>query len=1035
MGRRKSIVRTRHGGVMSDESSMLQQFGVDPNRLAQRAREAAEWVPQAKAEWEVMLAASPDPGVALANWERFTEDPATRLPMSQVTTSELAAILRLMGSSQWLANFLQGAGSTWLNVYRQALVAPRRNADDYEPEIQKFIDAPWSEFCRDLRHLRNREYLRIALADLDGRYSVATTVAELSALADGACSAAVQWTRREMRELYGEMWCRPPSRGKGGVANSFVVLGMGKLGGQELNFSSDIDLIYLYDADGMSSAGGSRGVLEARPYFIRMAERVTKALQEITQDGFVFRVDLRLRPDGVNGPIANSLTNTLLYYELHGQTWERTALIQARPIAGDIKLGERFLDEVQPFVYRRYLDYATVADMKAMKSRVEHELPERTGRFNVKLGRGGIREIEFLVQVLQLIHGGRDERLRGGGSQRLLPLLVAGGYLAAEEGDALLAAYRFLRDVEHKIQIVQQRQTHSIPDNGREQEALARRLLVVESATSAELWRQLDTHRRAVRQAFEKLFYEPTEERQRAVDSATAALLHQLEDREAAIVTLEAMGFLQAEQSYSNLILLRDGPQWAPAHAKRRKALFDLAPALFAAILKSPDPDLSLQNMATFISSIGARTSFLALLQENPATLRMLADLFGGSQYLANWFIRHPELLDSLVRADLVKLHRTVEEQLSELRAVCGGAVQIEEQLDALRRFRNLEFLRVGINDLQEALEPEAVSHELTNVADACVQIAYEIAERGVCEKMKIRRLPGQCIVLGMGKLGSRELNYNSDLDLIFVYEAGRSRRATADAQEWFARLAQRLMMVLQTTTREGIAYRIDTRLRPSGNKGPLVTSFDGFRAYHESSAQLWERQALIKARPVAGHPDLAARVASVVDQFVYRVPLYPSEVAEIRRIRQRMEQELARESGERVNIKIGRGGLIDIEFVTQMLQMCYGTRNPEVRCRATLDALRALAGIGALQPDDHALLDDGYRFIRRVENTLRLTHDRPVEGLDRGAADLRVAAKRLGFSSDVAAFWKAWEARREAVRGCYDRYFVAAESPPASAH
>jgi len=1022
---------------MSEEFSVLQRFGIDAGRVARCSRDTAMLAPRLASLLDASLAAAPDPSLALVNWERLVADSETKGRISDVSAAEFAGLLRLLGSSQWMANLLQGAGPGWLQLYRDAWIAPRRSAGDYESETAPFVAKPWPEFCRHLRRLRNREYLRIGLADLEGRYDVATTVAELSALADGACSAALLWSRREMREKYGEVWSKPPTRGKGGTPNAFVVFGMGKLGGQELNFSSDVDLMYIYDVDGDSSEGGSRGALEPRAYFIKVAELVTKCLQEITEDGLVFRVDLRLRPDGINGPLANSLTNALLYYELHGQTWERTALIQARPIAGDIALGERFLREVQPFVYRRYLDFATVADMKVMKSRVEHELPEHGGRLNVKLGRGGIREVEFLVQVLQLIHGGHDERLRGGGSQRMLRNLVAGGYLAAQEGEALRAAYCFLRDVEHKLQIVQQRQTHSIPDDDHEQELLARRMRGLAAASADALWRTLDEHRRSVRGAFEKLFYEPTAERESAVDSATAQLLHRLDDPSGSIATLGAMGFLAPEQSYANLLLLRDGPQWAPAHAKRRRALFDLAPALFSAVLKSADPDLALQNMATFISSIGARTSFLALLQENPATLRMLADLFGGSQFLSNWFILHPELLDSLVRADLVKLRRGTAEQVAELRMSCGGGTEIEEKLDALRRFRNVEFLRIGINDLQAALEPDEVSSQLSNVAEACLEVAFEIAERATCDKMKLRRMPGHCVVLAMGKLGSRELNYNSDLDLIFVYEAGRGSRAVAVAQECFARLAQVLMMVLQTTTREGVAYRIDTRLRPSGNKGPLVTSFDGFRLYHESSAQLWERQALIKARPVAGHPKLATRVTDVISQFVYRAPLTAAEVEEIRRVRERMEHELARESADRVNIKSGRGGLIDIEFVAQMLQMRHGATTPAVRQRATLDGLRALAAAGVLAVADHVLLEEGYRFIRRVENALRLAHDRPVESLVRGGSGLRAAAKRLDMGED--ALWMAWESRREGVRSCYARYFDDAGTrslvPAQSAH
>jgi len=1007
---------------MSETQKILHSAIDDLARVTRAARVFGAGGTSQEQEFAEKLSQAPDPAMALANWERLAEADETKSSLASVTSSELHSLLGLLGSSQSLAQTLQTAQSGWLPAFRSALAAPRLSAEEYESELSTSFGSSWDAFGARLRLIRNREYLRIGLADLDGRYDVDVTVAELTAVADGTCAASVAWARQHLRGLYGDMWLQPPTRGKAGITNGFVVLGMGKLGGRELNFSSDIDLVYLYDADGLPSTGGERGRLDARAYFARMAELVTKALHEITADGFVFRVDLRLRPDGMNGPIANSLANALLYYESYGQTWERTAFIQARPIAGDKTLGAKFLGEMTPFVFRRYLDFATVADMKAMKSRVENELGGEASRQNIKLGRGGIREVEFLVQVLQLIHGGRDERLRGGGSLRMLRELVRCGYLPASEGESLSQSYRFLRNVEHKIQILHQRQTHSLPESAGERLALARRLGYLGEDAATQLWADLDYHREGVRHAFEKLFYEPSAEQRRAIDPETETLLRRLDQREEVIERLSAMGFAQPQQSYDNILLLRDGPQWAPAHARRRKALFELAPALLAAILRSADPDLALQNMATLVSSIGARTSFLSLLLENPATLRMLVDLFGGSQYLANWFIRHPELLDSLVRADLVRLHRDVDDLEAELRQASPDGLDVESQLEGLRRFRNHEFLRIGINDLQGTLESEQVSVELSNLAEACLRHTYATAARDVCRLLKRKSLPGRCVVVAMGKLGSRELNYNSDLDLIFVYEEARRKGAGLSAQECFAKLAQRLMMLLQTTTREGIAYKIDTRLRPSGNKGPLVTSFGGFQEYHATSAQIWERQALVKARPVAGEAGLARRVAAVVQTFVYGAPLRREEIQEIRRLRQRMEIEIGRESVDRINIKTGRGGLVDIEFLAQMLQMHWGAMHSTLRVAATLGALEALTKQEIIPPADFNLLRDGYRFIRRVENTLRLAYDRPVDGLDKSS--LRLVAKRMGFGGDEDGFWRAWDGHREAIRSCYEMWF-----------
>ncbi|HXQ24111.1 MAG TPA: bifunctional [glutamate--ammonia ligase]-adenylyl-L-tyrosine phosphorylase/[glutamate--ammonia-ligase] adenylyltransferase [Candidatus Acidoferrales bacterium] len=991
----------------------LQRLGVEPERVTRLAA----------------LAAAPDPEMAVAGWERLLDVTAERSALATVTAPELAALCTVLGASQPLSNTLHAAGDGWLRLFRACLAALPRAAADHAHELAAAVQEPWTQFSERLRQLRHREYLRVGLADLTGRSDVDTTMRELSELAAGCFAAAYGWAQHSLQAQYGTLETQDSALR---TQHSFVVLAMGKLGGGELNFSSDVDVMYLYASDAGTTRGGPRGTVEARAYFTRLAELITRALQEMTPAGFAFRVDLRLRPEGINGPIVNPLDNALLYYGSYGQTWERTALIQARPIAGTLALGAQFLREVQPFVYRRYLDYATVADMKDMKARVEAQLGEKVGRGNVKLGRGGIREIEFFVQVLQLIHGGRDERLRGGGSLPTLARLVAGGYLPADEGATLAAAYRFLRNVEHKIQIVHQRQTHTVPKEPREQETLARRLGYRGAAAVARLWADIDRHTDRVRRAFEKLFYEAAAETQRAGVPETVHLLRTLDQRAASVARLQALGFKDAEASYENLRLLRDGPPSARARARRQKALYELAPALLGTILKSADPDLALQNLATFITSVGARTSFLALLRENPGTLRMLVELFGGSQFLANTFIRHPELLDTLVRADLVRAHRSADDLAADLQRSLAEATDIEDALDVLRHFRNQEFLRIGINDLQSLLEPSAVSAELTTLAEVCLRSACEVATNDVCRRYGWQRLPGRLMILGMGKLGGAELNYNSDLDLLFIYDYDEGDAgATVSAHERFSKLAQRLITVLQVTTKEGLVYRIDTRLRPSGRSGPLVSSLGGFRRYHETSAQTWERQALIKARAVAGDPALAESVETIVSDCVYRAPLTAAQAHEIRRLRQRMERELAHEGPGHVNIKTGRGGLVDVEFLTQVLQLRYGAHQPRVRVRNTLGALEALAAVGVLPAEDHALLAAGYRFLRRVENALRLAHDRPVEDLDRRRMDLTVVAKRMGIDGAASgdALWHAYEIHREAIRGCYERWFDRAEA------
>jgi glutamate-ammonia-ligase adenylyltransferase len=454
-----------------------------------------------------------------------------------------------------------------------------------------------------------------------------------------------------------------------------------------------------------------------------------------------------------------------------------------------------------------------------------------------------------------------------------------------------------------------------------------------------------------------------------------------------------------------------------------------VAPALFREVSRAADPDRALAAMANLIASIGARSSFLALLRENPSTLRTLVGLFGTSAYLTQVFLRHPELLDSLVRTDLVRVHKDQATMQEELAVRLEKVEEYEDRLDILRRYRTEEFLRIGINDSNGLLDFTEVSQQLTGVAEACLTGAYETARAALLRQLGLTLMPGRLAIVGMGKLGAGELNYNSDLDLIFLYDASDEDEAGGKigAQEFFTKLTQRLISVLQVQTREGYVHKIDTRLRPSGRSGSLVSSLAAFIRYHQTSSQLWERQALIKARVVAGDPTLREPVAEVLEGVAYAEEIDAAGVAEIDRLRSRMEQELAREGMGRFNIKTGRGGIVDIEFLVQMLQLRHGRRFPALRQRATLPALEALHTCGVLPMDDFHLLMRGYRFLRTVENRLRIERDQPVEALESGDEQLTSLARRLGYEGDDAAarLLTDYQNQREAIRGCYTRWFV----------
>jgi glutamate-ammonia-ligase adenylyltransferase len=932
-------------------------------------------------------------------------------------------LLRLLGGSPVLAATLTAEGRAWPERFQEVLdVAARDRAWHVAA-----LEAAGAVRARDraalqatLRRHRQREFVRIGGRDLLGLASIDETVREITALAEGAIEAAVTSVRARLADEWGDAVID-------GRPAGFAVLGMGKLGGEELNYSSDVDLVYVYERDGELAGGRT-----LREFFSRLAEEVTRALGEVTAEGFCFRVDLRLRPGGGEGPVAVSLPAALAYYETWGQTWERAVWLKARPVAGTLTLGDALNEELRPFVHRRFLDFATLEDLKHMKSRVDASLrgPDAAAR-DVKLGRGGIREIEFFVQAQQLVHGGKDPRLHVRGTLPALGALGAAGYVEPALADRLAVAYRFLRNVEHKLQMVHERRTQLLPRAASETAALARRLGYAGPAAADAFLADHAAHTGAVHDAFDALFHGAEGERRREERPELRALVQDLEQEERAFFELARLGFRDVEGAYRDLRLLRDGPPHAPASARRQRALELLAPALLAEVAASAAPDRALHHVATFITGIGARTSYLHLLLENPGVLRLLVRLFATSEFLSEFFLRHPELLDNLVRVDLVRVRRSPVDMRAELAKRMAAATDLETALDTLRRFRHEEFLRIGVHDIEGALAPHDVEQQLSDLAETCLEAALGIGRRETLARVGVPAEPpaDALVVLGMGKLGGGELNYASDLDLIFIYEADPPEwwEGRLAPHELFTRITQRAISALQTPTREGIAYRIDTRLRPSGNQGPLVSSLEAFAAYHATSAQVWERQALIKASPLAGPAMLRAELERVVDRFVYGRGLARAEVEEIARMRERIERE--RGGGdEEMRIKTGRGGLVDVEFLVQMLQLRHGHAHPNVRVRSTRAAIVELARAGLLPADEAAALTAGWNFLRALENRMRLERNAPVEAIEADPEALLPLARRLGYAgadADAVAAFTADHARhRASIREIYERRF-----------
>ena len=989
-------------------------------------------------KFDRLIQASPSPRSAQNHLLRLIEASTARA-LGKITAAERPTLFQLLGGSSFLSDVLVRQGKNWPELFLNQIRTQRKSVAEHLKELDEAVkDSPsFDEFCAALRRHKQREYLRIGARDLTSSVTMEETVRELTALAEASLEAAYRRSRAEVEKDFGALRLT----GSNGP-NRFVILGMGKLGGGELNFSSDIDVIFLFESDEGETSGGTKGKKSPREFFAEVGTRIIQAMGKVTDEGFVFRTDLRLRPLGANGPLVQSVGSAMLYYESWGQCWERAALIKARPVAGARDLGNGFLKEVEPFIYRRYLDYTTVDELRHMKARIENELlAAQEKERNVKLGVGGIREIEFFTQALQLVNGGYEPKLRGPSTLPALAELARREFISKKERDLLTDAYCFLRQVEHKVQIVQEAHAHSIPAGKDEEQALARRLGYRRKGKVSEreqFWQDYRRRTKTVRSMFDRLFYGAQKEIENEAASNAGSVWNDLDRQEVVLAALAKAGFTDPAKAYEHLLAVRDGEVYAPPSPKRRKVMRLLGPALMAEITTSSAPERALLNLAEFSHRIGGRTGFLTLLAENPETMRLLITLFTESQFLTDLFLNRPELIDTLIRVDLTRFEKSRRDMLAELRAVIAENDDIEAKLNALRRYKTEEFIRIGLHDLGGELDLVQVLTQLSKLAEACLQTAVDLTFAEL--EQKFGAVPdGQFAVVGGGKLGGRELDYNSDLDLIFIYNAGAEAKSASglSAHEYYVRAGQKLLIYLGAPTEEGIAYKVDMQLRPSGKAGPLVSSLDAFRDYHQSSSQLWERQALIKTRYVAGDTGLGRAVEKITTTFAYGRSLKRAEIGEIHHLRMRMERELAGEDESRFNLKKGRGGLVDIEFLTQMLQLKHGHGSAKLRRRETLKALDALHNEKILGHGEYRTLFDGYLFLRRLDHRLRLERDQSIDAFEAEPERLQSIGQALGYDGGARRgrknnpasgekLLRAYQTKREQIRACYERYFIA---------
>jgi len=958
------------------------------------------------------LANLSDPDMALNNLERYTEavlDRGFLLSLFRDSPKSLDLALTIFGNSQYLSDILLRFPQDFQWLLQPGLLRRPRSREELSEELAGMIaraKGPERSLAA-LRRFRMRETLRIGLQDLLGNLDLTSVTHQLSDVADVALQKAYDICWSDVVRRHGSPRCHSPS---GEKECGFAIIGMGKLGGEELNFSSDIDLLFVYEAEGETTgvpapSGMLIGRVGNHEFFTRLGEALIKTIGEMTPDGRVFRVDMRLRPEGRAGALVYSLRGYELYYESWGQTWERMALIKARPVAGDRRVGKAFLALIEPFVYRASLDYSAIAEVRAIKDRIDASLGQGGESLrHVKLGYGGIREIEFIAQTFQVLHGAADPWLRESNTLRALQRLTERGHLTAEEHGTLATAYAFLRTVEHRLQILHHLQTHTLPEDRDELAQLGRRLGYSPNRSpdpAADLLRDHRRHIEAVREIYDQLLKVPVRQGDAEPSHPVARFFTGSAGEEEARRALADVGIEEPDRAVHGLLALRDGPPFRHTTANGRRALASMAPTLLLALKEAPDPDLALLHFERFIEAVGSASAFFDLFNQAPLALIHLIRVFGSSELLSESLILHPELLDLLLLPDRPELARAWRLH-EEAEQTIASAVPGSPRLDALRRVKRAEEFRIGIRDLLGKADLEEVSAGLTRLGEACVETAHRLARDELSPQLGSAS-PEGFVVLGLGKFGAEEMGYGSDLDLAFAYAkegvtAGGAR--SVSHADYFPRLADRICKVLGTITREGMAYRVDVRLRPGGSMGRVAQSVAAFDSHFERTAELWERQAYLRARPVAGNLDLGSALIASLSRFIYRPASPESLAAEIAAMRHRMEVELTKEKAGRRHVKLGSGGLVEIEFLVQFLQLAHGARLCDLRIGNTLKALEAAGRAGLLVGPDVAALRDAYRFLRTVQNGLRVVSGLEASSLPREASPLNRLARRLGYET-----------------------------------
>ncbi len=955
-----------------------------------------------------------DPLRSLVGMTRFVErclSPKMEASLALASPRYLDMLTALFYQSRLMTDILcrNPEYASWL--WEEAVLDRARTVDEMLGDLRRRLHSAsgFADFSTALRRFSRRQILRIATREVWLHQPFASVAKDISNLADTAIAAAVEAAVIQLEPKYGKPMHAAAGASEPPVEASFVVFGMGKLGGRELNFSSDIDLLFVYSDHG-ETTGGASGKINNEGYFNKLGELVIKAVSEPTREGIVFRVDMRLRPFGKIGPLATAFDQALDYYMNHGRAWERQALIKARPCAGDLKLGAALLDKLRPFIFPRYFDDATLEDIRQVKRQTEARTAEqgKTER-EVKLGRGGIRDIEFTVQMLQLLNGGRWPDFRTKNTLEAIQALGERQSLSPFEAVALAQHYVFLRKVEHRLQIEGGQQVHALPEQADELDHFAGKLGYADGASFMRVYRE---HTGETRRILERFLASKG-----SGHLWVAELLDPQVADPAGLEKLTEAGFQDPARARAELLLLANGPEQNRYTREVAQYFAVITPALIEAFSTVPSPDTALLRLGQILAKLPAPGTLYDLLRCNPPLCRYLVTLIANSEYLCSILVRDISLLDLVGTPSAFATASTRESLESEL----AGLEHATHPEAAPYRLRDGEMLKVALRELVQGISVADVGDELTVLAEVILANALKKARAAIEERYGAN--PRKFAILALGKFGGREMGYGSDMDLVFVHEHSDEPGgpgAYSDT-EYFPAIASHTLKSLKEPTRHGILYDIDARLRPDGSKGVLSITDRRLVQYYTEEAQPQERFALMKARAVAGDADFAAQIDQTARDIAFSMPLSIETLDRVEDLRAKMAA-----AAPRHDLKRREGGLAEVEYATRILQLQHVHAHPKLKWGGVFKALAHLKGQGLADPEDCDVLAEAYGFYRRIINRVRMmngssTSKLPVD--DDARAQL---AARLNIGGDIM---EPIEKMRVAVHAAYQRIHSAARA------